>query len=59
MKIYKNLDYIFQKILNLLKMNYEKKGNVVGNHYFVELASILFFIANFDYKEKELDLKSK
>tara|TARA_B100000925_G_scaffold84487_1_gene60373 strand:- start:365 stop:2020 length:1656 start_codon:yes stop_codon:yes gene_type:complete len=53
-----NLDSVISKDFEFVKMNYEKRGNVVGNHYFVELASSLLFIANYDYEDKELDLKS-
>ena len=52
-----NLDSVISKDFEFVKMNYEKRGNVVGNHYFVELASSLLFIANYDYEDKELDLK--
>ena len=55
--IYANLDSIISKDFEFVKMNYEKKGNVVGNHYFVELTSTLFFIANYDYDGKEVDLR--
>ena len=32
--------------------NLENTGNVVGNHYLIELTSILFTIANFDFEDK-------
>ena len=53
-----NLDSVISKDFEFVKMNYEKRGNVVGNHYLVELASSLLFIANYDYEDKESDLKS-
>ena len=56
--LFTNLDSVISKDFEFVKMNYEKSGNVVGNHYFVELASSLLFIANYDYEDKELDLKS-
>jgi len=55
---FKNLDSVISKDFEFIKINYENKGDVVGNHYFVELASSLLFIANYDYEDKELDLKS-
>ena len=56
--LFTNLDSVISKDFEFVKMNYEKRGNVVGNHYFVELASSLLFIANYDFEDKELDLKS-
>ena len=33
--------------------NLENTGNVVGNHYLIELTSILFTIANYDFEDKQ------
>tara|TARA_B100001750_G_C15503070_1_gene598519 strand:- start:968 stop:2578 length:1611 start_codon:yes stop_codon:yes gene_type:complete len=38
----------YEYILN----NLENSGNVVGNHYLIELTSLLFTIANFDFDDK-------
>ena len=35
-----------------IKSNLENKGNVVGNHYLIELTSILLTIATFSFKNK-------
>ena len=56
--LFTNLDSVISKDFEFVKMNYEKRGNVVGNHYFVELAASLLFISNYDYEDKELDLES-
>ena len=40
--------YHYEYLLN----NLENKGNVVGNHYLVELSSILFTLANFEFEDK-------
>ena len=56
--LYTKLDSYISRDFEYVKQNYEKNGNVVGNHYFVELAAVLFFIANFDYKNKNLDCTS-
>ena len=56
--VYAKLDSFISRDFEYVKHNYEKNGNVVGNHYFVELAAVLFFIANFDYKNKDLDCTS-
>tara|TARA_B100000674_G_scaffold427803_1_gene382745 strand:- start:312 stop:2009 length:1698 start_codon:yes stop_codon:yes gene_type:complete len=45
------LDWISYHYEYLLK-NLENKGNVVGNHYLVELSSILFTLANFEFEDK-------
>ena len=52
------MDSFISRDFEYVKQNYEKTGNVVGNHYFVELAAVLFFIANYDYKNKDLDCTS-
>ena len=56
--LYAKLDSFISRDFEYVKQNYEKNGNVVGNHYFVELAAVLFFIANFDYKNKDLECTS-
>ena len=56
--LYPKLDSFISRDFEYVKQNYEKTGNVVGNHYFVELAAVLFFIANYDYKSKDLDCRS-
>ena len=56
--LYPKLDSFISRDFEYVKQNYEKNGNVVGNHYFVELAAVLFFIANYDYKNKDLDCTS-
>ncbi len=56
--LYAKLDSFISRDFEYVKQNYEKNGNVVGNHYFVELAAVLFFIANFDYKERDLECTS-
>ncbi len=56
--LYPKLDSSISRDFEYVKQNYEKNGNVVGNHYFVELAAVLFFIANYEYKNKDLDYTS-
>ena len=37
--------------------NLENTGNVVGNHYLIELTSLLFTIANFSFDDKKEDFE--
>ena len=52
----KLLDELIIKHFEFIKINYENKGNVVGNHYFVELVATLFFLKNYSFKDVDLEI---
>lgn len=52
----KHIQYI-EKHYNFVINNLEDSGNVVGNHYFIELVAVLMNISMFDFKNRDIDLK--
>lgn len=49
------LDAYISQNYQYVKDNLENEGNVVGNHYLIELSAMLFFLANYETKNSVID----
>ena len=51
------LDAYISQNYQYVKDNLENEGKVVGNHYLIELSSMLFYLANYETKNSVADIK--
>ena len=51
------LDAYISQNYQYVKDNLENEGKVVGNHYLIELSSMLFYLANYETKNSVADTK--
>ena len=51
------LDAYISQNYQYVKDNLENEGNVVGNHYLIELSAMLFYLANYETKNSVADTK--
>ena len=53
----KLIDTFISQHFQYIKNNLENDGNVVGNHYLIELSAMLFYLANYKNSNYENDLE--